>query len=209
MDYAGGVIAERRRNPGDDLLSQFCLAEIDGERLTEREVLLTTTTLIMAGVESLGGFTVMFGLNMADFADARREIVADPTLLPDAIEESLRYNTSGQRFRRFLMKDVAAAWTDHEGRGLRLPGLRRGQSRRAAVPGCGSLRHPAQAAHSPRLWRRRACLPRVHGGAHGGADHVRGVPGGVSANSRRVHQQLPWMPSTTFRSPMRLDLAMP
>ena len=84
MDYAATAIAERRRNPGEDLLSQFCVAEIDGERLTEREVLLTTTTLIMAGVESLGGFTVMFALNMADFADSRREIVADPALLPDA-----------------------------------------------------------------------------------------------------------------------------
>ena len=42
------------------------MAEIDGERLREREVLLTTTTLIMAGIESLGGFSVMFGLNLAD-----------------------------------------------------------------------------------------------------------------------------------------------
>ena len=37
-------------------------------------MLLTTTTLIMAGIESLGGFTVMFGLNLADFAAARREL---------------------------------------------------------------------------------------------------------------------------------------
>ncbi|HEX9773861.1 MAG TPA: hypothetical protein VGA44_10380, partial [Steroidobacteraceae bacterium] len=65
MNYAAGVIAERRARPGPDLISQFVIAEIDGERLQEREVLLTTTTLIMAGIESLGGFLAMFALNLA------------------------------------------------------------------------------------------------------------------------------------------------
>jgi len=71
-DYAAGVIAERRAHPTDDLLSQFVLAEINGERLAEREVLLTTTTLIMAGIESLCGFMTMVALNLADYGDARR-----------------------------------------------------------------------------------------------------------------------------------------
>jgi cytochrome P450 len=81
QDYARQVIALRRTEPRNDLISNFALAEIDGDRLDDREVLLTTTTLIMAGV-------------------------AHPELLPDAIEESLRYNTSAQRFRRRLKKDV-------------------------------------------------------------------------------------------------------
>ena len=87
QDYAAKVIAERRAHPKNDLISHFSLAEIDGDRLDEREVLLTTTTLIMAGIESLGGFMSMFALNLADFADARRAVVANPALLPDAIEE--------------------------------------------------------------------------------------------------------------------------
>ena len=70
------------------------------DRLDEREVLLTTTTLIMAGVESLGGFMMMFGLNLADLPQVRQAVVAQPALLADAIEESLRFNTSAQRFRR-------------------------------------------------------------------------------------------------------------
>ena len=105
-EYAAGVIAERRRNPVGDLISLFSQTEIDGDRLDEREVLLTTTTLIMAGVESLGGFMAMFALNLADHADARRAVVADPALVPDAVEESLRFNTSAQRFRRCLQKDT-------------------------------------------------------------------------------------------------------
>ena len=103
QNYAAQVIALRRAEPRNDLISHFAMAEIDGDRLDEREVLLTTTTLIMAGVESLGGFMMMLAYNLASFDAARRSVVADPALLPDAIEESLRYNTSAQRFRRRLM----------------------------------------------------------------------------------------------------------
>ncbi len=106
QNYAANVIAQRRTNPQDDLISHFSTAEIDDDRLDEREVLLTTTTLIMAGIESLGDFMSMFALNMADYSEARRAVVENPSLLPDAIEESLRFNTSAQRFRRCLQKDV-------------------------------------------------------------------------------------------------------
>lgn len=105
-DYAGNLVAERKKNPGDDLLSNFITAEIDGEKLLDREVQLTVTTLIMAGIESLSGFMGMFALNLADFADARRALVANPALIPDAIEESLRFNTSAQRFKRCIIVDT-------------------------------------------------------------------------------------------------------
>jgi cytochrome P450 len=206
-DYASQIIAERRRNPGDDLLSQFFVAEIDGERLAEREVLLTTTTLIMAGVESLGGFTVMFALNMADHADARRELVVNPALIPDAIEESLRYNTSGQRFRRCLTRDVPL----------------HGQTMRAGDFVCMAYgsgnRDERQYPHADVYDIRRK--PRGHLGFGGG---VHACLGSMVARMAvriifeeflqafpefsRVRQQLPWMPSTTFRSPLRLDLAI-
>src|ERR1035437_8819628 len=106
QDYAAGVIAQRRAQPRNDLISHFSTAEIDGDKLDEREVLLTTTTLIMAGIESLGGFMAMFALNLADNVNARTSVVANPSLLPDAIEESLRFNISAQRFRRCLRKNV-------------------------------------------------------------------------------------------------------
>jgi hypothetical protein len=83
----------------------FSMAEIDGDRLDEREVLLTTTTLIMAGVEP-GRLHDDVRLQPGHTAEARRAVVANPALLPDAVEESLRFNTSAQRFRRRLMKDV-------------------------------------------------------------------------------------------------------
>jgi cytochrome P450 len=206
-DYAGKVIAERRKNLGDDLISQFCVAEVDGERLEEREVLLTTTTLIMAGIESLGGFTVMFALNMADFADARRQLVKNPALIPDAIEESLRYNTSGQRFRRYIMKDTPL----------------HGQVMREGDFVClayGSGNRDERQFPNPDVYDITR-KPKGHLGLGGGVHACLGaMVARISVKIifeeflqrypefSRMQQQLPWMPSTTFRSPMRLDLAV-
>ena len=48
----------------------------------------------------------MFALNLHDYPDARRRLVADPEVIAAAIEESLRFNTSAQRFKRVAMRDV-------------------------------------------------------------------------------------------------------
>ena len=207
QDYAAGVIAERRKNPLNDLISHFAQAEIDGDRLDEREVLLTTTTLIMAGIESLGGFMSMFALNLADHADARRAVVADPALLPDAIEESLRYNTSAQRFRRCLQKDVEL----------------HGQTMRAGDFVClayGSGNRDERQYPNPDVYD-IGRKPRGHLGFGGGVHACLGTSIArlgvkiafdefhkVVPEYRRVREHLAWMPSSTFRSPTRLELAV-
>jgi len=205
-DYAAGVIAERRANPQNDLISHFSTAEIDGDKLDEREVLLTTTTLIMAGVESLGGFMAMFAYNMADFADARRQCVANPELLADAIEESLRFNTSAQRFRRCLTTDTEL----------------HGQKMKAGDFIClayGSGNRDERKYENPDTYD-IARKPRGHLGFGGSVHACLGTAIArlsvktameefhkVVPDYRRVQEQLPWMPSSTFRSPMRLELA--
>jgi cytochrome P450 len=98
-DFLTAEVAARRANPTDDLITHLAEAEIDGDRLTEREVVLTTATFVMAGVESLSSFMSMFALNQHD--------VADPSLIAPAIEESLRFNTSAQRFKRTATREVA------------------------------------------------------------------------------------------------------
>jgi len=206
-DYATKVIAERRANPRDDLISHFSMAEIDGDRLDEREVLLTTTTLIMAGIESLGGFMSMFALNLADHAAARRAVVAEPALLADAIEESLRFNTSAQRFRRCLRKDV----TLH------------GQTMREGDFVClayGSGNRDERQYPDPDTYDIRR-KPRGHLGFGGGVHACLGTSISRLAvkiafeefharfpEYTRVQEHLAWMPSSTFRSPLRLDLAV-
>jgi len=60
----------------------------------------------MAGVESLSSFMSMLALNLHDYPEARRRIVAEPALMAPAIEESLRFNTSAQRFKRVVMRET-------------------------------------------------------------------------------------------------------
>lgn len=203
--YAARIIALRRAEPCGDLISLLSSAEIDGDRLEEREVLLTITTLIMAGVESLAGFLVMFALNLADHGEARRAVVADPALLADAIEESLRYNTSAQRFRRCLTRDV----TLH------------GETMKAGDFVClayGAGNRDERQFPNPDTYD-IGRKPRGHLG-FGGSVHAclgtaiarMAVRIGMEELHRvvpdyaRVEADLPWMPSSTFRSPTRLDL---
>lgn len=204
-DYASQVISMRRAEPRNDLISNFALAEIDGDRLDDNEVLLTTTTLIMAGVESLGGFMMMFAYNLATYDEARQAVVANPALLPDAIEESLRFNTSAQRFRRRLMKDVELhGQTMKEGDFVCL------------AYGSGNRderQYPNPDAYD--ITRK----PRGHLGFGGGVHACLGTAIArlavkiafeefhqVVPQYRRVADQLPWMPSSTFRSPLVLQL---
>jgi cytochrome P450 len=105
-DFLTAEVAERRKRPTDDLITHLAEAEIDGDRLSEREIVLTTATFVMAGVGSLSSFMSMFALNLHDFPDARRRVVADPTLIEPAVEESLRFNTSAQRFKRTVMRET-------------------------------------------------------------------------------------------------------
>ena len=205
QDYASKVIALRRAEPRDDLISHFAQAEIDGDKLDEREVLLTTTTLIMAGVESLGGFMMMFALNLADHPEARRAVVADPELLKEAVEESLRFNTSAQRFRRRLMKDVEL----------------HGQTMKAGDFVClayGSGNRDERQYPNPDVYDITR-KPRGHLGFGGGVHACLGTAIArlavkiafeefhkVVLHYRRVADQLAWMPSSTFRSPLVLML---
>ena len=106
-DFLAAEVAARRANPTDDLITHLAEAEIDGDRLSEREVVLTTATFVMAGVESLSSFMSVFALNLCDYPDARRRVTADPALTAPAIEELLRFNTSAQRFKRAATRDVS------------------------------------------------------------------------------------------------------
>src|SRR5215470_5534164 len=104
-NFLTAEVTARRANPTDDLIAHLAEAEIDGDRLSEREVVLTTTTFVMAGVESLSSFMSIFALNLHDYPDARRRLVADPSRMAPAIEESLRFNTSAQRFKRVVKRE--------------------------------------------------------------------------------------------------------
>lgn len=99
-------VAARRKAPSDDLITRLAEAEIDGERLSDREIVMTSATFVMAGIESLSSFMTMLALNLHDHPDARRRVAAEPALMAQTIEESLRFNTSAQRFKRTAARDA-------------------------------------------------------------------------------------------------------
>jgi cytochrome P450 len=206
-DYAAKVIEMRRAEPRNDLISNFAAAEIDGDKLSEREVLLTTTTLIMAGVESLGGFMMMLALNLATHPGDREAVMQNPALLPDAIEESLRFNTSAQRFRRRLMTDVQL----------------HGQMMKAGDFVClayGSGNRDERQYPDPDTYD-LSRKPRGHLGFGGGVHACLGASIArlatriafeefhkVVPNYACADKELAWMPSSTFRSPLALKLSV-
>ena len=203
--YAQSLVEQRKREPGDDLLSQFILAEIDGEKLLDREVQMTVTTLLMAGIESLSGFMSMFAYNLASFPDARRTLVADPSLIPDAIEESLRYNTSAQRFKRCLTRDV-----ELHGRPMKKDDF--------VCLAYGSGNRDGRQFENPDVYDIRR-KPRGHLGFGRGVHACLGAAIArlaIKVSFEEFLKRIPdfalsgeeilWTPSTNFRSPTRLVL---
>lgn len=104
-NYTGELLEKHKLERPDDLLTRLLEAEIDGDKLLDREIQMTSLTLIMAGVESASSFMTMLALNLSDHPDSRARVMADHSLFANAIEESLRYNTTAQRFRRTLACD--------------------------------------------------------------------------------------------------------
>ena len=90
-EYLAAVLEERRAHPRDDLVSDLAVAELDGERLDDEEIFSFLRLLLPAGVEttfrSSGNFIYAL-LTNADQLDALRR---DRSLMPQAIEEALRW----------------------------------------------------------------------------------------------------------------------
>src|SRR5207244_8460066 len=90
-DYFAGILEERRREPAGDVISVLGEAELEGERLTDEEIFAFLRLLLPAGAETTyrSSSNLLFGLlTHPDQLDALR---ADRSLLPQAIEEGLRW----------------------------------------------------------------------------------------------------------------------
>jgi cytochrome P450 len=91
-----GVIADRRRAPGDDLVSALLAATVDGERLRDDEVIGFCYLLILAGTETTANLLANGAIALAAHPDQRAELRADPGLIANAIEEMLRWDSPVQ-----------------------------------------------------------------------------------------------------------------
>ena len=104
--YYTDLLADRRRNPRDDLTSALLVAEIDGDRLRDNEIIAFLLLMIVAGNETT---TKLLGnaLYWAHHFPAQlRSVLADAARVPRWVEETLRYDGSTQLLARYLLEDV-------------------------------------------------------------------------------------------------------
>ena len=163
--YLRELIAERRKSPGDDLISALIAAYDDesgaGSRLTEQEMISTCVLLLNAGHEATVNTTAngWWALlrNPGQLAALR---AAPDALLPTAVEELMRYDTPLQLFERWVLEDIEFA-------GQMLPARQRGRPPlRLRQPRPGPVRRTRHPRPRPRgqparlLRRRHPLLPR-------------------------------------------------
>jgi cytochrome P450 len=104
--YLTGLIADRRQHPRDDLISLLVAAEADGERLNEAELLATCVTLLIAGHETTLSLIGNGLLTLLQHPEQLEQLRQDPTLMPAAIEEMLRYESPVSRQPRLIKYDL-------------------------------------------------------------------------------------------------------
>jgi cytochrome P450 len=101
----------RAEHPSDDLMTELLHAEFEDEtgtvrRLTRAEVLTYVTVIAGAGNETTTRLIGWTGKVLADHPAQRRELVEDPSLIPNAIEEILRYESPAPHVARYVSRDV-------------------------------------------------------------------------------------------------------
>lgn len=105
-DYLTELLEERRRRPLDDLTTALVQAEIDGERLSQDELVATCILVLNAGheatVQAVGNGLIALWRH----PDQYRRLRADPGLAPQAVEELLRFDSPLQMFERWVLEDV-------------------------------------------------------------------------------------------------------
>ena len=96
LDRFQVLIEERRRRPGDDVISDLIAAEEDGERLTADEIVGFCYLLILAGHETTMNLISNATLALAAHPDQRARLVAEPARIANAVEEVLRWDAPTQ-----------------------------------------------------------------------------------------------------------------
>jgi cytochrome P450 len=101
----------RAQHPSDDLMTELLNAEFEDEhgeirKLTRNEVLTYTSVIAGAGNETTTRLIGWAGKVLADHPDQRRELVDDRSLIPNAIEELLRYEPPAPHVGRYVTRDV-------------------------------------------------------------------------------------------------------
>lgn len=105
--YVKELVASRRRDPGDDMVSELLRVDQEGERLTDAEVQLLCNTLIFAGHETTVNLLSNAANALLDHRDQWDRLVHDPDLTATAVEEFLRFDSPAQMISRTALEDFS------------------------------------------------------------------------------------------------------
>jgi len=110
-EHFAEYIEWREKHPSDDLMTELLQAEFEDETgtrrtLTRQEILIFVQILAAAGNETVNRLIGWSGKVLAEHPDQRRELAADPSLIPDAVEEILRFEPPAPHTGRFVTRDV-------------------------------------------------------------------------------------------------------
>ncbi len=100
------LIEQRREHPTDDLTSVLVHAELDGERLEEHEIVMGFFLLVAAGNDSTKATYCAAMRALMEHPEQKQLLVDDPSLVPSAVEESLRMFPAFAHFRRTATEDT-------------------------------------------------------------------------------------------------------
>jgi cytochrome P450 len=92
-EYFGGLIDRRETNPANDIVTRFMAAEIDGEKLSREDILDILYLFLIAGLDTVSDSLTCFYAFLATHPDHRRQIVDEPSLIPSAVEELMRWES--------------------------------------------------------------------------------------------------------------------
>ncbi|WP_329519937.1 cytochrome P450 [Spirillospora sp. NBC_01491] len=134
LGYVDALVSDRRRRPRDDFASLMAgLIDAGPEGLSHREVVETISALLLGGNDTVPNGITAVVYRLLRERDRWEDVRADPGLIPNAVEESLRIDGAGQGSFRTMARDV-------ELHGVTLPA------------GAHVLLHAASAAHDPAVF---------------------------------------------------------
>lgn len=109
--YFSELITERRKQPTDDLIGSLVEAELDGERLSDWDILGFCFVIVAGGNDTTGALISHTIALLHEAPDQRRLVLDDPGLVPAAVVECLRLESSVQGLARMTTRDVTVSGT--------------------------------------------------------------------------------------------------
>jgi cytochrome P450 len=104
--YIANLLVDRKHNPQEDLLSVLASAESDGDRLNDKEIIATASFLLIAGFETTVNLLSVGTLVLLENREQLRAVAENPDLVPNLVEEALRFVTPVQYTARTSDSDL-------------------------------------------------------------------------------------------------------